>query len=78
MNRWAALQGPSVWLLDGPTPILNMSNTEMDSCGKEFEFLDFDKDIQKKPPWEWGLLAGSSWLLHIKQMYIKIGMDETN
>ena len=32
---------------------------------------------KKKPRRIPGLLAGSSWLLHIKQMYIKIGMDET-
>ena len=25
-NRWAARQGPIVWELDGPTPILKMSN----------------------------------------------------
>src|SRR5258708_17065050 len=27
--------------------------------------------LKKKPLWFQGLLAGSSWLLHIKQMYIK-------
>jgi len=34
VNRWAARQGPRVWELEGPMPILKMSNTEMDSCGK--------------------------------------------
>src|SRR5580698_4605178 len=33
VNRWAARQGPSVWELEGPIPILKMSSTEMDSCG---------------------------------------------
>jgi hypothetical protein len=36
MQRSAARQGPSVWLLDGPTPILNMSKTEMVSLAKLF------------------------------------------
>ena len=31
IKRCAARQGPSVWELDGPTPILNISNTEMAS-----------------------------------------------
>ena len=34
-NRCAARQGPSVCELDGPTPTLNISNTEIASCGKE-------------------------------------------
>ena len=46
MKRCAARQGPRVWELDGPTPILNMSKTEMDSCGK---YNDFGKDNEKGP-----------------------------
>ena len=33
-KRWAARQGPKVCELEGPMPILKMSRTEMDSCGK--------------------------------------------
>ena len=32
-QRRAARQGPSVCELEGPTPILNISNTEIASCG---------------------------------------------
>src|SRR5258707_1035050 len=32
-QRNAALHGPSVCELEGPTPILNISKTEIDSCG---------------------------------------------
>ena len=33
-KRWAARQGPKVCELEGPMPILKMSRTEIDSCGK--------------------------------------------
>src|SRR5690606_19429087 len=38
VNNCAARHGPSVWELEGPTPILNISNTEMASCGKGIRF----------------------------------------
>src|SRR5262245_18593230 len=44
-NRWAARHGPSVWELDGPTPILRMSNTDIASCDKVAPYdsvLDLD------------------------------------
>ncbi len=49
MKRWAARQGPRVCELEGPMPILKMSNTEMDSCGKN-EDLSKDRNprVQKK------------------------------
>jgi hypothetical protein len=38
IKRSAAFHGPSVWLLEGPTPILNISKTEMGSYGKAIGF----------------------------------------
>ena len=34
----AAFHGPNVCELEGPTPILNMSNTDIGSCGKTIFF----------------------------------------
>jgi hypothetical protein len=34
-KRSAARQGPNVWELEGPIPILKMSNTEIASCDKQ-------------------------------------------
>jgi hypothetical protein len=36
-NRCAALHGPRVCELEGPTPILKISNTEMASYGKLYK-----------------------------------------
>jgi len=36
-KRCAARHGPRVWELDGPTPILKISNTDMGSYDKKFD-----------------------------------------
>jgi hypothetical protein len=52
-----------------------MSNTEMASCGKSALFIlsnveNYGARAKNSPGYS-GAVAGSSWLLHIKQMYVK-------
>ena len=43
----AAFHGPSVWELEGPTPTLNMSKTDIGSCGMTMYF-DIQQGLRAK------------------------------
>jgi hypothetical protein len=45
MTCFAANQGPKVWELEGPTPILNISNTEMNFSISKTNLSEFTVDI---------------------------------
>jgi len=60
VNLCAARHGPSVWLLDGPTPILNISKTEMASWLNVFLFIEhllIQHQRSGLNPGEWNLPA---------------------
>ena len=51
MTCFAANQGPRVWELEGPTPILNISKTEMNFSISKTNLSEFRVDMHN-----WGII----------------------